>query len=70
MRNSKHSNSGYVVSSHKAQALAEKVLAVLAECQPLSACRNAITGYEAGAVLQKIESVNQQIARMRYGKPA
>jgi glycosyltransferase involved in cell wall biosynthesis len=62
--------SGYVVSSRTAQALAEKVLAVLAERPPLSACRNAIAGYEAGAVLRQIESVNQQIARMCYGKPA
>ncbi len=62
--------SGYVVSSRNAQAIAARVVDVLNSRPNLAACRNAIANFEATAVLEKIESVNQQIARMRYGKPA
>ncbi len=59
--------SGFVVPSRNAKALAEKVLRMLQNRPPLEACRVPLADYEAGAVLQKLEKINQKTARTFYG---
>ncbi|MGH8003107.1 MAG: glycosyltransferase family 4 protein, partial [Limisphaerales bacterium] len=59
--------SGYVVRSRSAKGLAEKTLELLDRRPSLDACRAALSGFEAGTVLEKIDRVNQNLAKNFYG---
>ncbi len=61
--------SGYVVQTRSPKALAEKTLEILERRPPLEACRAGLSGFEAGAVLEKIGKTNQNVARNFYGQP-
>ncbi|MCI0406572.1 MAG: glycosyltransferase family 4 protein [candidate division Zixibacteria bacterium] len=59
--------SGYVVRTRSPRALAEMTLELLERRPSSEACRAALSGFEANAVLEKIEKTNQNVARNFYG---
>jgi glycosyltransferase involved in cell wall biosynthesis len=59
--------SGYVVKNRRPEKLAEQVLTLLESRPSLGSCRAAVAGFEASAVLEKIERINQETARRHYG---
>ncbi|HEU4436392.1 MAG TPA: glycosyltransferase family 4 protein, partial [candidate division Zixibacteria bacterium] len=59
--------SGFVVSNRSHKMLAEKTLEILERRPSLAVCRQALSGYEAVSVLQKINRANQAVAQNFYG---
>jgi glycosyltransferase involved in cell wall biosynthesis len=59
--------SGFVVSNRNPRSLAEKTLEILKYRPSLEACRQALSGYEAKAVLEKIDRANKTVAQTFYG---
>ncbi|HXF49959.1 MAG TPA: glycosyltransferase family 4 protein [Verrucomicrobiae bacterium] len=59
--------SGFVVSNRSPRTLAEKTLEILKFRPSFEVCRQALDGYEAKAVLEKIDRANQAVAQTFYG---